>query len=281
MNMKKLFLSLIILGSVSFAAFSQKQDGRRGDRSRVAKELSLTEDQQKKVKSLNEDFKTKMDALKADKSLSKDAKRDKMKDLSESKRNQFQALLTPEQKAKMGEMKDKRKDNPRKERKQRAERPRNKRENLNLTDVQKTQMRSLNESFRKQMQDLRADNSLDKDTRSAKRKELAAAHKVQVQSILTPEQQAKMKNNFDRGHRDFKKHGKFHGKKGRGEHRKFDAETKSKLNVLKENFDKEKKAIELSRIAPDTQKERIKELREKYRDERKEIVKKALQKSDS
>lgn len=280
--MKKLFLSLIILASVSFTAFSQRPEGRRGgDRTKAVKELNLTEDQQKKAKSLNEEFKTKMGELRADKSLSKDVKREKIKELSASKKTQFQALLTSEQKTKMEQMQEKRKDAPRKGRGHMAERPKRMKEDMNLTDNQKTQMRSLNESFKKQMQDLRADNSLDKDARSAKRKELAASHKEQVKSILTPEQQAKMQNNLEKGRRDFNKQGKFHGKKGRGEHRRFDAETTTKLDNLKENFEKEKKAVELSHIAPDAQKERIKELREKYRDERKEIVKNALQKSNS
>lgn len=279
--MKKLFLSLIIFTSVSFAAFSNNSDGRRDDRHIGLKELNLTENQQIKVRSLNEEFKNKMDALRADEALSKEAKREKMKELSASKRTQFEAILTTEQKAKMEQMQTKRKDAPRKGRRNMAERPDRMEKNLNLTDSQKTQMRSLNDTFRKQMQELRADNSLDKNTRNTKRKELAASHKEQVRSILTPEQQAKMRNNPERGRKDFNKHRRFHGNKGKVEYRKFDAETNSKLNTLRDNFEKEKKAVELSRIAPEVQRERINELREKYRSERKDIVKNALQKNNS
>lgn len=282
--MKKLFLSLIILASVSLTAFSQKSENRRGNRQNAAKELNLTEDQQQKMKSINEDFKSKIDALKADQSLSKEAKQDKMKELFGTKRTEMQALLTPEQQTKMKEMREKRKNMPRRGHQkfsQRSERPKRMGECLNLSEEQKIKMRSLNESFKKQMQDLRADNSLDKDARNAKRKELATAHKEELNSILTPEQQAKMKNNFEKGRKNFKKDGKFQGKKGRGDRHRLDTETTAKLDELKENFIKEKKAVELSRIAPEAQKERIRELREKYRSDRKAIVEKARDNSKS
>lgn len=280
--MKKLFLSLIIFAGVSLTAFSQRTEGHRNMAPKMAKELNLTEEQQEKMKSVNESFKSKMQALRSDESLSKDAKGEKMKELAQSKRTEMQALLTPEQQAKMKEMGQKRKEMPRKGHhkfSQRNKRPGMMGRDLNLSDEQRSQMRSMNESFRKQMQDLKADNSMDKDARIAKRKELAAAHKDQMNSILTPEQQAKMKNNFDKGRKDFRKDGKFQGRKGKNNHCKFDTQTSSELESLKENFLKEKKAVELSRIAPEAQKEKIKELKEKYRSERRAIVGKALEKN--
>ncbi|HCO67929.1 MAG TPA: hypothetical protein DIT04_09290 [Dysgonomonas sp.] len=283
--MKKLFLSLMIFATVSFGAFSQKPNGHRNGEHRIMKELNLSEEQQTKLKSLNEDFKSQAKALKDDQSLSKEVKREKMKELSTSKRNQIQALLTPEQKAKISERKDKRvekrRDNSRKGDRNFAHHTRKAKIDLNLTDSQKKQMLSLKESFRKQMQDLKADNSLDKEARNAKRKELASSHREQVKSILTPEQQAKMSNHFEKGRKDSKKHGKFNAGKGRGHHNNLDAESLNKLKSLKENFVKEKKAVELSRIAPEAQKEKIKNLREKYRNERSEIVKNARQQKNS
>ncbi len=44
---------------------------------------------------------------------------------------------------------------------------------------------------------------------------------------------------------------------------------------LKENYLKEKKAIELSRIAPDAQKTKIEALTKKYKEERRQIIKEA------
>lgn len=279
--MKKLFLSLIIFAGVSLTAFSQRTDGCRNMAPMMAKELNLTEEQQQKMKSVDESFGSKMQALRSDKSLSKDAKREKMREMAASKRTEMQALLTPEQQAKMNEVCEKRKDMPRRGQGQFAERPRKKANDLNLNDEQTSQMRSINESFRKQMQDLRADTSLDKDACNAKRKELATAHKEKLNSILTPEQQSKMKDRFDRGRKDFGKNGKFQGRKGRGDNRRFDAQTTSELKSLKENFIKEKKAVELSRIAPEAQKERVRELKEKYRNERRTIVEKAMEKNKS
>lgn len=45
-----------------------------------------------------------------------------------------------------------------------------------------------------------------------------------------------------------------------------------KLKALKENYVKEKKAIEMSRIAPAAQKQKLSDLRESFRKERRQIL---------
>ncbi|MDR3060061.1 MAG: hypothetical protein LBU84_18220, partial [Prevotella sp.] len=56
---------------------------------------------------------------------------------------------------------------------------------------------------------------------------------------------------------------------------KLDDTSAAKLKSLKENYDKEKKAIELSRIAPDAQKQKLSDLRENFRKEKRQIMNEA------
>jgi len=216
--MKKLLLLLTILASVSLTSFAQthKGEGRRGKNHDFKKELNLSAKQQEKMKSLNEEFKGKFNALKSDESLTKENKREKMKELSNDKKTKIQALLTPEQKTKMNSMHEKKMQASKNDRKKSDKRSGKMRADLNLTDSQKTQMKSLKESFRNEMKSLKENSSLSKEAKDQKRKEMATAHRDQVKSILTPEQQAKMKENFSKDKNDSRKKGKYGDKRERG-----------------------------------------------------------------
>lgn len=63
---------------------------------------------------------------------------------------------------------------------------------LNLTDDQKSQLKSLRDQQHQQMQALRQDQSLTAEQRQAKARELHQQFQSQMKSILTPEQQAQM-----------------------------------------------------------------------------------------
>jgi protein CpxP len=82
--------------------------------------------------------------------------------------------------------KDEKKDKGQKEWRQKANHDRL--EKLNLNDAQKSQMKTLNESFRSKLQALKQDKSLSEDSQKQKRSDLMKEHRSQVQSILTPEQ---------------------------------------------------------------------------------------------
>jgi len=269
--MKKIFLSLILCASVSLVTLASPQKGnhKRGDRSQVMKELNLTSEQQEKVNKLNKDFKAKFDAVKEDGSLAKETKREKIKELSEQRRTQLMSVLTPEQQTKWKESRAKKMEGAKKRHKNFSDGKADRMKSLNLTEDQKTKMQALKD-----------DSSLSKEDKANKRKELATSHRSQVQSLLTPEQQTKWKENHKQGRKDFRHKKDFSGKKGqRGDRKmKLDAETSAKLDALRQDFQKQKQAIELSRIAPEAQKERILNLKEKYRADKKEIIKDARQK---
>ncbi|MCW3105793.1 MAG: hypothetical protein JWQ09_299 [Segetibacter sp.] len=59
---------------------------------------------------------------------------------------------------------------------------------LNLTDAQKAQVKTINESFRQQMQDLHKQGSITVDEQKQKREALVKEHKEKISAILTPEQ---------------------------------------------------------------------------------------------
>ncbi|WP_283687552.1 hypothetical protein [Dysgonomonas sp. Marseille-Q5470] len=119
---------------------------------------------------------------------------------------------------------------------------------LNLTNEQKQQIRAINENYR------------------TKSKELALQHREDLNKIYTPEQQSKLRDI----RKDFSKDKTptYGSRKGI----KLDNASVEKLNALKENYIKEKKAIEMSRIAPAAQKQKLSDLRENFRKERRQIL---------
>ncbi len=63
-------------------------------------------------------------------------------------------------------------------------------QNLNLTDAQKAQIKTLNEDFKNKMQALKQDNSLSEEAKKQKRMEMMKEHRSQLEAVLTPEQRA-------------------------------------------------------------------------------------------
>lgn len=66
--------------------------------------LSLTPEQQEKVKAVYAKNVDKLKAMREDKSLSEDAKREKFSEMRKSEMQEIQAMLTPEQREKMKEL---------------------------------------------------------------------------------------------------------------------------------------------------------------------------------
>lgn len=261
--MRKLFLSLAILACISLTATVDAQNNKRGQH-RLSKELNLTADQQQKIKSANKEFAAKTKELRAKSDFSKEEKQLKVKELREQQRLAINNILTPEQQTKFKELQ--KKDNKRTKDRKRSIAKHSKKgqdmkmrahrgdrmKDLNLTDEQKQKIKALNEDYR------------------AKNKEIAQQHREALNNIYTPEQQAKIKDirsDFRKGHKFA-----FDGKRGKG---KLDEASVTKLKTLRENFEKEKKSVELSRIAPDAQKKKISDLRNNFRKEKQQILKDA------
>ena len=84
---------------------------------------------------------------------------------------------------------------------------------LNLSDAQKQQMKTINESFRNKMQSLKNDQTLSEEAKQERRKQLAEEHRTQVLAILTPEQRKQLEEKTTQG-------GKMRGKRFDKEQRK-------------------------------------------------------------
>lgn len=143
---------------------------------------------------------------------------------------------------------------------------------LNLTAEQQAKMKALSEDFKTKNSALRN-----------QQKDLRKTHQENIKALLTPEQQVKWQAMIDKKTKGDNRGGKNFGNRNRGgKQMKLDAATSEKLADLRSNFEKEKKAVEMTRIAPEAQKERIQALRDKYRSDKREIIKGArLTKSEN
>ncbi|MDU1890769.1 MAG: Spy/CpxP family protein refolding chaperone [Dysgonomonas sp.] len=262
--MKKLFLSLAILMSVSFSTINAQNGPRKGDHSKnkISKELSLSEEQKTKMESASLEFRSKMKDLRSQSDLTKDQKTAKMKEIKEQHEAVVNNILTPEQQTKMKDLRAKKDDSDkfRKDRRNMTMHKGNNRHHrggldkeLNLTDDQKAKIKVLNDEYRSQS------------------RELAQKHREELNKIYTPEQQEKIKEY----RKDSRKDNKAPFRDRKRMDRNLDQASKDKLKELRNNFEKEKKAVELSRIAPDAQKQKIKELREGYMKEKRQVIENA------
>jgi Spy/CpxP family protein refolding chaperone len=76
---------------------------------------------------------------------------------------------------------------------------------LNLTDAQKAQMKTINQNFRQQMQDLKKQGNITVDQQTQRREAIAKEHRAKIQAILTPEQRdqaANYKKDFKEGRKE-------------------------------------------------------------------------------
>ena len=254
--MKKVFLSFIIFASIAISANAQQRGitEKRGQQLGFsAKELNLTDEQKNKIKNINEDYKNKTFTLRSDSTLTKEQRREKIQELRKEQRLAANNILTSDQQSKLKEIRGKRagKDSSQKNITQHRRKlnhgMRDTFKGLNLTDEQKSQIHKLNDEFRK------------------KNREEMNAHKEAIAKVLTPQQRDELKN----------RQGEQKSKAHRGQ--KLDPETAKKLEVLKADFLKNKKAVEMSRIAPEEQTRRIDVLKEKYIEDRIQIKNSATQ----
>jgi Spy/CpxP family protein refolding chaperone len=137
-------------------------------------------------------------------------------------------------------------------------------DDLNLDETQKAKMQELKKDFGEKM------------------KELNSTYESQIESILTPEQKQKWDEHKDKRLRPFDgRKDQFRSEKPKMQILSLDDDTRAKIKALKEDFRKKKQAVELSRIAPDAQKQKIEELTKQYQADKKALIENALQKKKS
>ena len=189
--MKKILagtLSLVLF----FGAAQAQQDTTkhfRGGKERMAQQLNLTADQQKKMQAINQE------------------QRKEMKALQDKYQNQRQALLTPDQKQKFETLKSERKqvmkNHMKREMKhhkmmmkhqQAMKRNMEIQKQLNLSQAQKDQLTKMRTDLKGQAQSIRNDQSLTPDQKKEKMQSLMKDRQEKFKSVLTKEQLDKLQS---------------------------------------------------------------------------------------
>lgn len=159
--------------------------------------------------------------------------------------------------------------------------------NLNLTEDQKAQIKTLNDSLRQQMQDLQNDKSISAEDVKTKRMALVKEHREKVNAILTSEQRKQMEDMSEK----FAK-----GNKDQMPARRFEEMTKDlnltqeqsiKMNDLSKSFRTNMQSIrQNTSLSQDEKRDQIKSLMKKHQtdmetlltDEQKEQLKNNMNK---
>ena len=142
---------------------------------------------------------------------------------------------------------------------------------MNLSEDQKTRLKSINEARKNEIQALDK-TALTADQRKAKMKELHEKYQGQVKSILTPEQQNQMKSFKEKGkgRKGFDKRGEGRGKM---ESLNLSDDQKSRMAKMRESYKGQFEAIKDNKSLTDEQrKEQMKALKQKQHEEMKSIL---------
>ena len=163
---------------------------------------------------------------------------------------------------------------------------------LNMTEDQKTKMKSLHESFRKDMSELKKNDNITVKEWNAKREALVKKHHEAIQNILTPEQKAQIeKMKLERKSRgaEFEKNRMEKMKTELGltneqvdKFNSLNKATREKMNSIFENkaLDKSQKHDQMKEVMKKNNEEmdkiltpeQKKKLEEKRKDKRKNVV---------
>lgn len=263
--MKRTFFSLAILVSISITSFASTENAeQKKGRRDFPKELKLSDEQKAQMKEINKDFDQKIEAVKKSRIVA-EVQQERIRTLRDEKREAVANILTPEQKAQFQKRMTRgtRGDKKQLDSKRRSSMTHNHNwkghtkhrghhkmfENLNLTDAQKDQIKSLREKF------------------AIERRESATKHKNEMMKVLTPEQQKQLETNRSKFVNKSKER-----KETMGRMKKLDEADKTKLKELRTNYIKQKEAIENSRIAPDMQKQKLQILKENFEKDKRVIL---------
>lgn len=212
--MKKLFAIAFSVLIISYSADAQVQrkadptqrvqnDSLRKKGKEYLNDLNLSETQKVQLKGMRDEIKTQREAIQKDASLNAEQKKAKMNELKKSERQKLESILTPEQKAKIktydfkgmkgvkggkGPKGFKGKYSPKQEvliSKYSKE--------LDLTDAQKVKVDAMLKSHMAKAEAIKKDNSLNAQQKTDRLKALRQSEAKELNSYLTPAQQAKAK----------------------------------------------------------------------------------------
>lgn len=160
--------------------------------------VRYTPDQRKQLAAINTEFKRKQEDLYKQDNLTLGAYKAQLLALQKDRKSRTEALLTPDQKQEIAKSKQRASDN---EQVMAAARLERLKLNLQLSDDQEAKIKSQEASFRAQLLSIRSNDDLLPDQKRDQMKALFDKQKDAMASILTPDQQAKLKQMHPEGHR--------------------------------------------------------------------------------
>jgi Spy/CpxP family protein refolding chaperone len=198
--MKKilLFVSMIALGSSLLiaqppAGAGRMQHGQMHGKQmmagKMAKDLNLTEDQKAQLKKVHQEYGAKIKAIKDNDQLTQGDARKQIAALHEAQKAASDKVFTEAQKAKLKDMQEQRRGRMKEEAAANVARMQVR---LGLTEAQVAKVKAEQAGMQSKMQALRNNKDLSKEQKKEQIQALIKAHKTNMASILTPEQQQKM-----------------------------------------------------------------------------------------
>lgn len=199
--MKKILMSALAVVLLTAAAEAQQRGNRSvgtrdGNPQREMQrdffsELNLTQSQKDKMQALREHGLEERNKIQANTSLSKEQKADAMRKLQQDMKEKREAILTPGQRAQLQEKMQSMREN--------RERKTGRGENWQtLNDVQKEQVRDINETYNKKAEEIKNNTFLSKDAKQTQLKELQGQKRKAMQNVLTPGQKQNLKDGKDK-----------------------------------------------------------------------------------
>jgi Spy/CpxP family protein refolding chaperone len=154
----------------------------------LSEKLNLTDAQKAAIKPILATEANEIKAVHQDGSLSTEQKQAKIKEIRDNSREKINALLTPEQQKKFAEMKGEAGSRTREAFQNRLAMIA---EKLNLTDEQKAAIKPIMVTEVNDITAVMQDNSLSKEQKQTKISGIREASDTKINTLLTPEQQAK------------------------------------------------------------------------------------------
>lgn len=156
---------------------------------KMAKDLNLTEDQKAQLKKVHQEYGAKIKAIKDNDQLTQGDARKQIAALHEAQKAASDKVFTEAQKAKLKDMQEQRRGRMKEEAAANVARMQVR---LGLTEAQVAKVKAEQAGMQSKMQALRNNKDLSKEQKKEQIQALMKAHKTNMASILTPEQQQKM-----------------------------------------------------------------------------------------
>ncbi|MEY2640073.1 MAG: hypothetical protein RIR90_1555 [Bacteroidota bacterium] len=156
---------------------------------KMAKDLNLTEDQKAQLKKVHQEYGAKIKAIKDNDQLTQGDARKQIAALHEAQKAASEKVFTEAQKAKLKDMQEQRRGRMKEEAAANVARMQVR---LGLTEAQVAKVKAEQAGMQSKMQALRNNKDLSKEQKKEQIQALIKAHKTNMASILTPEQQQKM-----------------------------------------------------------------------------------------